>query len=147
LEEIQDYRLSLRRSTAARTDPDRPSVFSLAGREWDLLAGVFAPAYSPTTGFSLELLDLGAEPRRPAYGSLLEVGCGTGVSAALAGCPRVVASDINPAAVYNTRLNAERHRCAGNVKAIQSDLFAGLDPHGHGKVGGVAFRLVEAVGV
>jgi release factor glutamine methyltransferase len=126
--EIQDYRLSLRRSATARTNPDRPSTFSLAGREWDLLPTVFAPVYSPTTRFSLELLDLG---RSPVPDSMLEVGSGTGViavSAALAGCRRVVASDINPAAVLNTRLNAQRHGCAERVTSIQSDLFSDIDP-------------------
>ncbi|MCA1674388.1 MAG: 50S ribosomal protein L11 methyltransferase, partial [Actinobacteria bacterium] len=43
---------------------------------------------------------------------LLEMGCGAGVAWVLAaqhGCDRVVALDINPAAVENTRRNAARY--------------------------------------
>lgn len=39
-------------------DPYRPRVFSTAGREWDLLDEVFAPAYSPSTATALEFLGL-----------------------------------------------------------------------------------------
>ncbi|MER7004903.1 class I SAM-dependent methyltransferase [Dactylosporangium sp. NPDC000555] len=125
--EIQDYRLSLRRSAEARTRPDRPSTFVLNGREWYLLPGVFAPVFSPTTGFALDLLGLDVE----VPSSMLEIGCGTGViavSAALAGCQRVVASDINPDAVCNAALNASRHHCSPSVRAVYGDLFSGLDP-------------------
>ncbi|MFD0884363.1 hypothetical protein ACFQ08_07330, partial [Streptosporangium algeriense] len=70
-----DYRRSLRRSEQSRTRDDRPRVFRLAGREWDLLDDVFAPVYSSSTEVFLELLDL------PAAGTMLEVGCGAGVIA------------------------------------------------------------------
>jgi len=125
--EIQDYRLSLRRSAEARAGTNRPSTFDLNGRGWHLLPGVFAPVFSPTTGFALDLLGLDVE----VPPSMLEIGCGTGViavSAALAGCPRVVASDINPHAVRNTALNASRHHCATSVRAVCGDLFSGLEP-------------------
>lgn len=78
----------------------------------------------------MELAGL-AEPPRPHTGSFLEVGCGTGiiaVSAALAGCDRVVATDINPQAVANTELNARRHGVAGRLRAVHSDLFDALAP-------------------
>ncbi|WP_051093885.1 MULTISPECIES: methyltransferase domain-containing protein [unclassified Streptomyces] len=64
-----------------------------------------------------------------APGSLLEVGSGTdtiAVSAALPGCARVVASDINVHAVRNAALNATRHGVADRVRAVHSDLFAQL---------------------
>lgn len=76
--EIRDYRRSLERSRTARRVVDRPTVFSLAGRQWDLLPEVFAPSQSPTTGFGLELLDLAEPFARRREGSLLEIGCGTG---------------------------------------------------------------------
>jgi release factor glutamine methyltransferase len=109
------------------------------GRDWDLLPEVFAPNYSPTTGYSMQLLGLvDGEPRPGASGpgrargcaSMLEIGCGTGiiaVSSALAGCPRVVATDINPEAARNAALNAARHGVADRVRAVHCDLFAGLD--------------------
>ncbi|GGX60400.1 methyltransferase domain-containing protein [Streptomyces hiroshimensis] len=140
---VRDYRLSLERSRQALVREDRPAVFTMCGREWDLLPEVFAPIYSPATGIALDFLGLAetsgeAGPRgysgapgalRP--GSLLEMGSGTGVvavAAALSGCARVVAADINPAAVLNTSMNAARHGVSGRVRAFHSDLFDQLDP-------------------
>ncbi|TVL89630.1 methyltransferase domain-containing protein [Streptomyces sp. SAJ15] len=120
-----DYRRSLLRSRESRTRADRPGRFRLAGRDWTLLDDVFAPVYSPSTEVFLELLDF------PPGGSVLEIGCGTGViavSAALAGCTRVVATDINPHAVRNAELNAARHGVAERVRCHTGDLFAPLAP-------------------
>ncbi|WP_245936155.1 50S ribosomal protein L11 methyltransferase [Streptomyces cahuitamycinicus] len=105
----------------------------MASREWDLLDGVFAPPFSATTHVAMEILGLlgDGEPRYRRHGSFLEVGSGTGViavSAALAGCERVVATDISVAAVQNTGINAERHRVTDRVRALHSDLFSALDP-------------------
>lgn len=128
---VQDYRRSLARSERSRTRPDRPDVFRFHGRDWDLLPEVFAPGYSPSTGIAMEFLGLGGAGRRPPAGSFLEIGSGTGViaiTAAMAGAERVVATDVNPAAVRNTALNARRHGLAGRVRAVESDLCAGLAP-------------------
>ncbi|MFF0294305.1 methyltransferase domain-containing protein [Kitasatospora sp. NPDC004614] len=125
-----DYRRSLERSSLSRKRREGASTFTMQGREWDLLPGVFAPADSPSTATALGLLGL-AGPAAAARGSLLEIGCGTGliaVSGAVAGCERVVASDINPAAVENAQLNAGRHGVAHKVRTVHSDLFDGLDP-------------------
>ncbi|WP_257231833.1 50S ribosomal protein L11 methyltransferase [Streptomyces sp. Rer75] len=105
----------------------------MAGREWDLLDGVFAPPFSATTEVALKILGLvgDGEERFRRQGSFLEVGSGTGViavSAALAGCRRVVATDISSSAVENTRMNAERHMVADRVRALESDVFSALDP-------------------
>ncbi|QLE74380.1 methyltransferase domain-containing protein [Streptomyces rectiverticillatus] len=139
---VRDYRLSLERSRQALVREDRPAAFTMCGREWDLLPEVFAPIYSPATGIALDFLGLAetsaeTESRRfsgapgALRGSLLEIGSGTGVvavAAALAGCARVVAADINPAAVLNTSMNAARHGVSGRVRAFRSDLFDQLDP-------------------
>ncbi|MFD5427035.1 50S ribosomal protein L11 methyltransferase [Streptomyces sp. NPDC127084] len=127
------YLRSLERSRRSLTREDRPDVFTMAGRDWDLLDGVFAPPFSATTGVALDVLGLTGddEPRYRSGGSFLEIGAGTGiiaVSAALAGCTRVVAADISTAAVRNTRLNAQRHGVSARLRAAHSDLFAGLDP-------------------
>ncbi|MFI5762113.1 MULTISPECIES: methyltransferase domain-containing protein [unclassified Streptomyces] len=111
------------------TREDRPEVFSMCGREWDLLDEVFAPVFSPSTGIALEFLDLDGRPGPARGGSFLEIGCGTGVTAvmaALAGHEHVVASDINPRAVENAAVNAERHGVDGRMSAVHSDLFSGL---------------------
>ncbi|MFJ4779875.1 50S ribosomal protein L11 methyltransferase [Streptomyces sp. NPDC088762] len=100
----------------------------MCGREWDLLDEVFAPLYSPSTGIALDFLDLNGQKARHT-GSFLEIGCGSGVTAvmaALAGCERVVASDISPRAVENAAANAERHGVHDRLRAVHSDLFSGL---------------------
>lgn len=129
--DIQDYRGSLLRSRQALESNVTASEFTLDERRWDLLPGVFSPASSPTTGFALTLLGLAAPERARLGGSLLEIGCGTGViavSAALAGCDRVVASDVNPDAVANAARNADRHGVGDRFTAVHCDLFDGLDP-------------------
>lgn len=119
------YIRSLERSRHSSTRTDRPRVFSLAGREWDLLDSVFPPVYSQSTATFLELLDV------PVGGSMVEVGCGAGViavSAALAGCARVVATDVNPEAARNAELNAARHGVADQVRCAPGDVFGALAP-------------------
>ncbi|MFJ3235190.1 methyltransferase domain-containing protein [Streptomyces sp. NPDC086787] len=129
--QVQDYRRSLERSRQSLGRADRPAVFSLAGRQWDLLDEVFAPVYSPSTGVALDFLGL-TEPvggDRSHRGSFLEIGCGTGViavTAALAGHGPVVASDINPRAVRNAAGNARRHGMTDRVRTVHGDLFSGL---------------------
>ncbi|GLW24878.1 hypothetical protein Mame01_49200 [Microbispora amethystogenes] len=104
-------------------------MFSMYDREWDLLPEVFAPIYSPSTQIAMGFLGLVEDPDVPRWGSLLEMGSGTGlisVSAALAGCAHVVALDINPEAARNTAMNATRHGVADRVDARCSDLFTSL---------------------
>ncbi|GAA2256168.1 hypothetical protein GCM10010232_52110 [Streptomyces amakusaensis] len=128
--EIKSYTRSLERSRTARTRNDRPPVFTMAGREWDLLDDVFAPPFTRSTGIAMDLLDLHESPA-PRTGSFLEVGCGTGIiaiSAALAGCDRVVATDINPGAAKNAELNARRHGVADRIDALCGDLFGAVPP-------------------
>jgi release factor glutamine methyltransferase len=79
----------------------------------------------------MELLGLDDPEMMPRGGSFLEIGCGAGliaVSTALAGCDRVVASDINSGAVSNTALNVQRHGVEDRVRVLRSDLFGALDP-------------------
>ncbi|GAA4913851.1 methyltransferase domain-containing protein [Streptomyces coeruleoprunus] len=129
--QVRSYERSLERSRQSLTRADRPRTFTMSGREWDLLDEVFAPVYSPSTGIALDFLGL-SEPGdavRPA-GSFLEIGCGTGliaVTAALAGCERVVACDISPRAVENAAINAERHGVTRRLRSLHSDLFSGID--------------------
>ncbi|MEU7580896.1 methyltransferase [Streptomyces sp. NPDC041068] len=62
--------------------------------------------------------------------SFLEVGCGAGVTAVIAamrGCSRVCALDINPAAAETAQLNATRHGVGDKVTTLTSDLFSALD--------------------
>ncbi|MEU4377347.1 methyltransferase domain-containing protein [Pseudonocardia alni] len=109
--------------------PDRPDSFTLEGREWDLLPEVFPPVFRPSTRVSLDYLGL-LDGGTFAWSSLLEIGCGAGVvatTAALQGCSRVHATDINPYAVENARRNAERHGVSDRVQVSQGDLFSDID--------------------
>lgn len=61
---------------------------------------------------------------------VLEIGCGVGVTAILLaqrGANRVVAVDVNPAAVANTRENAERNGV--QIEVRQSDIFSAIEEH------------------
>lgn len=74
------------------------------GLSFRVLPGVFSPIYSSDTSWFAEKIT-----PLTKHKSFLEIGCGTGVIACLAsiqGASRVVATDINPKAVENTRLNA-----------------------------------------
>jgi release factor glutamine methyltransferase len=108
-------------------DPDRPTqtTFSLLGMEWELLPEVFPPYTDPGPGLFASWVPYEKGSR------FLEMGCGAGIAAVIAaqrGCERVVALDINPAAVETTRRNAARHQVADRVTALTSDLFDALDP-------------------
>lgn len=97
----------------------------MLGLSWDLLPQVFAPVHTDSTALFTEWLPF------PVGGSFLEVGCGAGVTAvmaALAGCARVTALDINPEAVRNAGLNAHRHGVADRMRVLHSDLFDALAP-------------------
>ncbi|PJN19056.1 methyltransferase [Streptomyces sp. CB02120-2] len=127
--QVQSFERSIHRSRMSLTRPDRPKLFTMCGREWDLLDEVFAPVFSPSTGIALEFLGLNEPTTARPAGSFLEIGCGSGVTtvmAALAGFDRVVGSDISPRAVENTAVNAERHGVGGRLSAVHSDLFSGL---------------------
>jgi release factor glutamine methyltransferase len=88
-----------------------------------VLANVFSPKYM-----------LGAEPftrmlRFQPQTDLLEIGPGTGaiaVQAALAGARRVVAIDINPAAVANTQANIDKHGLGDRMEVREGDIFQPL---------------------
>lgn len=125
--ETRDFELRIGRNIIGtyRADRNRPAVFSSAGLEWDLLDEVWPPTYSPGGELFAGRIPFGG------MSSFLEMGCGTGIMsvlAARAGVERVLGLDINPAAVRNTELNAERHGVAGRVSARESDLYSAIGP-------------------
>jgi len=102
-----------------------PKQFELLGRRWTLLHGVFSPIDTPITELFTSWVPY------PTGGAFLEIGCGTGITAvvaAMAGCRRVVAVDVNRAAVENTLQNAERHGVSDRVSVRQGDLYDALAP-------------------
>ena len=97
----------------------KPRPYSYKGIKGVVLPGVFYPYFTLSTKLLLQFI----EHKDLKGKSFLELGCGTGfisVLAALKGAG-VSASDINPAAIENVKLNAEKN--AVQVKAILSDLF------------------------
>ena len=99
--------------------------FELLGSRWTLLRDVFSPIDTPITELFTNWLPY------PVGGSFLEVGCGAGITAvfgALAGCRRVVAVDMNVAAVENTRRNAALHSVLDQISVRHSDLYEALAP-------------------
>jgi len=122
---IDEFSYELGRRDLARFKQRPPQdLFTAFDLEWDLLPDVW-PGNAVATGLFTAWL-----PYEDAR-SFLEVGCGAGVTAVLAalrGCPRVCALDINPAAVENSRLNALRHGVGEKLTTLTSDLFSGLDP-------------------
>jgi release factor glutamine methyltransferase len=132
-EQTQDLMEAARRSRGMALlerhldDPDRPAEFTLLGQSWDLLDGVFCPAYTPVTELFSAWLPY------PVGGTFLEMGSGAGVTAVLAlqaGCRLACALDISAAAVENTRRNAIRHGVADRLRVQRSDMFAALDEAG-----------------
>lgn len=101
------------------------SSFSLHDMEWEMLPEVFPPFNDPGT-----FLFTSWVPYQEG-GRFLDMGCGTGIGAVLAaqrGSARVVATDINPAAAQNTKLNADKHGVSDKVTALEGDLFGAVSP-------------------
>jgi release factor glutamine methyltransferase len=120
---MYDYTQCLNRSRASRANGRETKEVDLLGEAWIVLPNVFSPADSKSSLAHLGLIDF------PVGGTFLEIGSGTGliaVSAGLAGCAAVYATDLNPAAVENTALNAERFAVDDRVTSVHSDLFESL---------------------
>lgn len=102
-----------------------PYEFEVNGLSFVAHAGVFTPKYFPGVEMYNRWL-------RPGPGAdVLEIGTGTGVVAvfaALAGARRVVATDVNPAAVANARVNVARHGLEGRVDVRHGDVFDPIRP-------------------
>jgi release factor glutamine methyltransferase len=96
----------------------------VSGLRLTVLRGAFDPSAHLT---SPVLADYIRRPGVVPQGSaVLDLGAGTGIvaiTAALAGAGRVVATDINPAAVRSCTINVERYRVADHVEVRQGDMF------------------------
>jgi len=84
-----------------------------------VLPGVFFPQFTISTKLLLQFL----EGKILADKSFLELGCGTGIISVLAALQgaKVLGSDINPQAINNVLLNAEKNHVKINI--CLSDLF------------------------
>ena len=88
-----------------------------------VLPGVFFPHFTMSTKFLLQFIDA----QNLTDKSLLELGCGTAIISVLAAKmgAKVTASDINPEAVKNALLNANKNKVMLNI--ISSDLFTNIN--------------------
>lgn len=101
----------------------------------------FGTGAHPTTQLCVELL--AAMPQR---GSLLDVGCGSGVLAiagARLGFAPVVAVDVDPVAVETTRTNAAAN--GADVEAVVLDALREPLPQADAAVANVLLRPVEEI--
>ena len=105
------------------TEPYRVTV---SGKEFIVLPNVFSPKYFNDTELFADNFPVhdGEE--------MLEIGPGTGAISILAiykGARKVLAIDINPDAVKNTRANIELHNVQGKVEVRQGNLYEPLKPN------------------
>lgn len=103
----------------------RPRYVRADGLDLTVLPGVFHPSLFHSTGtLARHVASLPIAGR-----SFLELGAGAGRVALVAARKgaQVTASDINPAAILNIALNAQRN--ALSVRTVQSDLFDALPGH------------------
>ena len=116
---------SMRALLAASLHKRVPYEVALAERDFIVLPDVFSPAYFFDSRFFASTVPGFVAPEE----RFLELGSGIGavsVLAALRGAI-VTAIDINPEAVRNTKLNAERHGVTSKVRALYGDIFSPLD--------------------
>jgi release factor glutamine methyltransferase len=98
-----------------------PYEVSVAGVRVKVMPNVFSPRYfTDSAWFASEVAGI------VGNGRLLEIGTGTGIVALFAGLggAGVVATDINPDAAINARINFQQHGIQGAV--LEGDLFAPL---------------------
>ena len=93
------------------------------GKEFIVYPNVFSPKYFLDTEFFAKEI-----PVKDGE-AFLEIGPGTGVVsifAALKGAKRVVAIDVNPSAVANSRENVELHDLSDRITILEGDVFEPL---------------------
>jgi SAM-dependent methyltransferase len=88
--------------------------------------------FSPTRAEYVDLVDRVAEQRLPAGASVLEIGTGTGVLAAVLarrGAGHVTATDVNPRAVACARGNLDRLGVGERCTVVAADLWPDATRH------------------
>ncbi|WP_316182384.1 methyltransferase [Bradyrhizobium sp. SZCCHNRI1009] len=101
----------------------QPHDVCISGLQFAVLPNVLSPQFFASTGFLANAVSYRAED------AFLEIGPGMGaisVLAALRGAKKVVAIDINPDAVTNTRINASLHGVSNIVDCREGDIFEPL---------------------
>lgn len=101
---------------------DRLVLEEVAGKPILVLPGVFNPKLFRTGEFLVETLD---SQLVPPGSTVLDMGTGSGIGAVFAArwARRVVAVDINPAAMRCARINTLLHEVEERVEVREGDLF------------------------
>jgi release factor glutamine methyltransferase len=114
-------RTSLEKLRASQIEHPEKYLAKVDGVDFWVLPGVFSPAY-----FMGHSVFYAKAPSRNVR-DFLEIGTGAGYLAILAAlqgrAQHVVATDINPVAVENARLNVKYHNLTDRVEVFEGDLF------------------------
>lgn len=108
-----------------RTDWDK---VKLEGHEFAIDAKVFHAGHFPSSSwFATELRDIVKHDKK-----FCEVGCGSGVISCLLALANpkleITATDINPHATENTKLNAKKLGLSTKIKAFAGDVLDSINP-------------------
>ena len=89
----------------------------------------FGDGHHPTTSLIINLLDKTLHKNNIAIKKALDIGTGTGVlaiAAAKLGAEKVIATDIDPIAIYESQINVEINHMNDCISLIKSDTFPAL---------------------
>lgn len=114
------------RRVVDRSASHRTTVLSLLGLDLVAVRGVFSPQFCPGSAVLAGML----APLVTPGARVLEMGSGIGLASIVAATrgASVVAVDLNPVAVVNTRINALLHQVEQLVAVHEGDLFDPLGP-------------------
>lgn len=104
----------------------RESSYKYKNYNIKVIPGVFHPRFFSSTGFMLEFLEFMNFSKK----KVLEIGSGSGLISIVAAGDgaHVLAIDINPVAIKNTKMNVDLNMdrismSSGSVEVVHSDLF------------------------
>src|SRR3989344_6029451 len=124
--EYKDYIEGTRKVLEQSKTETAPYRVIVSGKEFIVFLNVFSPKYFSDTELFADNF-----PVRDGE-EMLEIGPGTGAISILAvykGAGKVLAIDINPDAVKNTRANIELHNLQKKVEVRQGNLYEPLKPN------------------
>lgn len=121
--EYKDYIEGTRQVLEQSKKEKEPYIVAVSGKEYVVFPNVFSPRYFNDTELFAENL-----PVREGE-EMLEVGPGTGIISITAiqkGAAKVLAVDINPVAVKNTRENIKRYNLQDKIEVRQGDVYSAV---------------------